>query len=678
MPRRQTVFPRRAPRLGTTALLLASAAAALFLLAQQSFRFSSTGPVAGETTENAPAAENPAAPSASAILSPDDFPRTEADPNAGAMLPPGEGVAPEPAEPTEPAPPPVPPETLAIEAAAKSLVAPERPYRDLLARVAAQTYEGRGYRPLWDDEVSLAATQRALSAIIATHAYPDFFALDPDSLASQLPETAVPKVDLALTIAILDAALLARIGILPPERIWSEWNKGKTPGSDNADPAAISGDLVLAANLRPFDLARALEQLGPKNRIYLDLWKAYPEARRAILQYSGLPAIPDPAQAGIGNPGEPYPFASAVATHLADRGYLQMDPALAQRLTAMTPELTAALMAFQRDYGLEVDGVFGPASWRYLNRNAADNYRSLSINLHRARLLPGDMGERYAIANIPCGELHLFERNHFHHSSMRIVYGATDPPEKRTVVFRDVMSEVVFCPYWFVPPGIIARDIVPKSREDIGFLERNDFEIVPDFNPSNRSTYPHTQENLDLVAQNRLFVRQRPGPTNSLGHVKFLFPNAYSIYFHDTPARELFALSQRDHSSGCVRVAAPEVLGSWLLGDNWSPERVKAAMDSATQSNHRVPQPVNVYITYLTTFPRPVGPGRTLLAPGRDAYDYDQRDSATLAAVLPWGTPSAGADGSAAASGTSSAQSPASGSAVPAAPAALTNQSAGR
>lgn len=515
----------------------------------------------------------------------------------------------------------------------------ERPYKEVLANSVAKVYEERGFRPLWDPEVLNQDLHLDLSKALANHAFPPLFSLDPLALLPEI-ETEAPPVDardLAYTVALVEAGLLCRFGAVDPASLWPDWNLDDTPGSEGDLPDSIARDIVLATAVRPFDPEKVLEILGPKNWIYRELHKQFPAYREAILKYSGLPAIPDPAKAGVGRPGEPYPYAPAIAAHLADRGYLPTPPEGFNSLSQISPELAAALMAFQKDYGLDADGIFGPASWRYLNSNAAERYRSLSINLHRARLLPANLGERYAIVNLPCAELYLFDQGDFHVETMRIVHGKASKDTHRTPIFRDVMQEVVFGPYWNVPKSIAIKEVLPKAQADWGYLSRNRYEIVSDFNPYNKNTHRLSPQNLELVAQGRLFLRQKPGPDNALGHVKFLFPNTFNVYMHDTPARNFFALGKRDLSHGCIRVSKPDRLGEWVLQpDGWSRDQVKAAMAGDERKSIALKEKIPVYIIYLTTFPRPVPGGKIVLVPGRDVYERDAEDAKTLAAAIPW------------------------------------------
>ncbi len=523
---------------------------------------------------------------------------------------------------------------------ALQVIPPDRHYRHLLADVVTESYQGKGFRSIWDPAGIAPSLYRDLSKALNSHGLPELMALDPEVLIKGITGDTVDKRDLAQTIAILDAGMMIRLGWVPTENIWSEWNKGDTPGIDDRSTDQITADLVVAAAVQPFELNRVIDALGPKNWIYRELRKAYPEAKQAILKYSGLPNIPDPATAGVGRPGEAYPYAAAIAAHLADKGYLELPAEQISGLSQMTPELTAALTAFQKDYGLDADGIFGPGSWRYLNTNAASQFRSIIINMHRARLLPSDFGDRYLLVNLPSAELFGFEDNDFHTATMRVVHGQASENTHHTPVFRDVMKEVVFAPYWNVPKSIAVKEILPKAQGDWGYLSRKRYEIVTNFNPYNKDSHRLSPENLELVAQGRLFLRQLPGPSNSLGRIKFLFPNTNNIYMHDTPSKSLFARSNRDYSHGCIRVSRPEELGKWVLeSQGWSGEQVKEAMFADDRKSQAIEKELNVYITYFTTFPRPVFGGKIVLAPARDVYELDAKDSTTLSEVLPWVEP---------------------------------------
>lgn len=534
------------------------------------------------------------------------------------------------------APLPVSPEEESLREQVRSLLPSDRHFANLAAVVIGQVYAQRGFRPLWEADAIAAGFHRALGEQLKRHALPELLAIDPETLVARVPAGGpVDARDLAHTVAFLDTALMVRIGVVPYSRIWADWDAGDKPGSDERSVESIVGDLVTVTSTRPFEMEKAIEAMGPKNWIYRELHKAYPAAKEAILKYSGLPQIPNPEQIGPGKPGEIYPAAPAIAAHLIDRGYLTMAPAQAAALTMMTPEVTGALIAFQTDYGLDPDGVFGQASWRHLNANAADRFRSIVINLHRARLMPGKPGDRYLIANLPCAELYLFDANDFPAKSMRIVHGKASVAAQHTRIFRDRMQEVVFGPYWNVPPSIARKELLPKMQEDWGYLSRNNYELVNSFGGSAGTRV--SPDTLAAVSSGSLLIRQRPGGSNALGYVKFLFPNPHNIYMHDTPARDFFARANRDYSHGCIRVAKPDELAEWVFApEGWTLEQVRGKMKNDLNKSVAVKGGINVYITYFTAFPRPAPGGRFLVSAGRDVYGLDSVDARTLAAFIPW------------------------------------------
>ena len=534
------------------------------------------------------------------------------------------------------APLPVGPEEESLRNQVKSLLPSERHFSELASIVIGQVYAQRGFRPLWRADTIAAGFHRALGEQLKRHALPELLAIDPETLVTRVPVGGpVEARDLAHTVAFLDTALMVRIGVVPSSMIWPDWDSGDKPGSDEGSVESIVGDLVTVTSAHPFEMEKAIHAMGPKNWIYRELHKAYPAAKEAILKYSGLPQIPSPEQIGPGKPGELYPAAPAIAAHLVDRGYLAMAPAEAAALTMMTPELTGALIAFQTDYGLDPDGVFGQASWGHLNANAADRFRSIVITLHRARLMPGKPGDRYLIANLPCAELYLFDANDFPAKSMRIVHGKASVASQHTRIFRDRMQEVVFGPYWNVPPSIARKELLPKMQEDWGYLSRNNYELVNSFGGSAGTRV--SPDTLAAVSSGSLLIRQRPGGSNALGYVKFLFPNPHNIYMHDTPARDFFARANRDYSHGCIRVAKPDELAEWVFApEGWTLEQVRGRMKNDLNKGVTVKGGINVYITYFTAFPRPAPGGRFLIASGRDVYGLDSVDARTLAAFIPW------------------------------------------
>ena len=191
----------------------------------------------------------------------------------------------------------------------------------------------------------------------------------------------------------------------------------------------------------------------------------------------------------------------------------------------------------------------------------------------------------------------------------------------------------MFRPYWSPPPGIIKEEIVPHARRDPGYLGRENLEIVAS-GRDDAPALPGTPENLDAVVAGRLYVRQKPGPQNSLGLAKFIFPNADNIYMHGTPAQQLFSRTRRDFSHGCIRLEDPARLAEWVLRDNpgWTRERIDKAMqgDRPTQVNLR--ERLRVVIFYDTVHVNSEGVVHFV----SDIYGHDRALDEALAQGYPY------------------------------------------
>ena len=255
-------------------------------------------------------------------------------------------------------------------------------------------------------------------------------------------------------------------------------------------------------------------------------------------------------------------------------------------------ELQEAVKRFQRRHGLEPDAVVGRTVAAQMNVPADARVRQIALNLERWRWLPRDLGDRHILVNVPEYRLEVWE----HHQvplTMRVVVGKKDTP---TPIFADDMTHVVFSPYWNVPPDIVKNETIPSALRDPAFLDRTNMEVL------DRSGKPVDPSSIDMEAVGEYRFRQRPGSSNSLGLVKFVFPNSYNVYLHDTPADSLFARATRSFSHGCVRVEQPEALARYVLGDQpaWTPERISEAMHAGTEKTVKLSRPLPVYLGYWT------------------------------------------------------------------------------
>ena len=257
--------------------------------------------------------------------------------------------------------------------------------------------------------------------------------------------------------------------------------------------------------------------------------------------------------------------------------------------------LAGAVAEFQARHGINVDSALGTETLDALNVPAEYRLGQIAANLERYRWLPRTLGERYIYVNVPAFQLTAYDKGEPVLESKVIV--GQEFEDKATPVFSDSMETVVFRPYWLITPDIQAKEVEPKVAADPGYLAANDMEYYKD------------------GGQTR--IRQRPGPKNALGYVKFLFPNDFNIYLHDTPNHELFDKDVRAFSHGCIRVEKPAELAQWVLG--WDAGRVDQAMNSGKDNQSvRLPKKIPVYITYATTY---VKDGKLYF--GNDLYHRD-------------------------------------------------------
>jgi murein L,D-transpeptidase YcbB/YkuD len=311
-------------------------------------------------------------------------------------------------------------------------------------------------------------------------------------------------------------------------------------------------------------------------------------------------------------------------------------PALAKRLAvtgdytgqineqdpAYGPELQEAVKRFQRRHGLEPDASIGPAAVTKMNVPADARVRQIALNLERWRWLPRDLGDRYLLVNVPEYRLEIWERGQVP-LSMRVVVGKKDTP---TPIFADDMTHVVFSPYWNVPATIAKNETVPSALRDPAFLRRTNIDVL------DKSGKPVDASAIDLENVGEYRFRQRPGASNSLGLVKFMFPNSFNVYLHDTPADSLFARATRSFSHGCVRVEQPEQLAQYVLRDQpeWTPERIAEAMHAGEERTVKIAAPLPVYLGYWTARVSADG----ILQFRDDLYGIDGRQMTLLARTI--------------------------------------------
>jgi murein L,D-transpeptidase YcbB/YkuD len=334
----------------------------------------------------------------------------------------------------------------------------------------------------------------------------------------------------------------------------------------------------------------------------------YARARRALAAYRALAAagepepVPDlpPGRSKV-EPGASWSGVPALAVRLRTFGDLA-DGVVAggDAPPVYNVALVEAVKHFQWRHGLESDGIIGRGTLRALNVPLARRVRQIELALERMRWLPA-LGDRPNVfVNVAFFRMWATDPSNGE-EPLRMNVVAGKALDHKTPLFVEQMEYIVFRPYWNPPRSIIVKELVPQARRDPSYLNREELEIVASGDDS-AAALPPTPENLTGVLAGRLFIRQRPGPKNALGLVKFIFPNEADVYMHGTPAPHLFARARRDFSHGCIRLENPARIAEWVLrGDpSWTRERIDAAMKGSRPVRVNLKQPLTVVVFYDT------------------------------------------------------------------------------
>ncbi|MFM9435321.1 L,D-transpeptidase YcbB [Janthinobacterium sp. CG_23.3] len=355
------------------------------------------------------------------------------------------------------------------------------------------------------------------------------------------------------------------------------------------DPASYVADAVATHTL-----PAAVRAAAPQLPLYAGL-------RQALQQYRALgahPALQQPLPAPAGGklaPGQAYAGAADLARRLSALGDL---PADAKGGAQYRDALVDGVKAFQLRHGLAADGVVGKGTLVQLNTSPAARIRQIELTLERLRWTPLLLGERMIVVNVPEFVLRAYEvKDGGAQLRMNVIVGKA--LDTRTPLFVKDMLNIEFSPYWNIPPSIAKAETVPRLRRDPAHFSKQGLEFVS----AAGTTVPQlSAANLDAVMRGELRIRQRPGPMNALGDIKFIFPNSDNIYLHHTPAVPLFKRDRRDLSHGCIRVEDPVALAKFVLQDQaeWTEQRIRDAMGSGKSHTIRLQRPLPVVIAYGT------------------------------------------------------------------------------
>jgi murein L,D-transpeptidase YcbB/YkuD len=354
----------------------------------------------------------------------------------------------------------------------------------------------------------------------------------------------------------------------------------------------------------------------------------YRTLRALLARYRALAAKEGPAlpASPVVRAGNAYAAAGVLRQRLRALG--DLTGGLDDDTPVYDPRTSEAVMRFQVRHGLTPDGVLGPSTQAALRVPLAARVLQIKLAMERLRWLPPLAGQRLVAIDIPMFRLWAIEPG-MPILSMEVVVGrAMRTP---TPVLMRPMREVVFRPYWNVPRSIVRHEVLPAIARDARYLRREDMEIVRG-DGDDAPAVDATPENLALLADGRLRLRQRPGPRNALGLVKFVFPNGDDVYLHGTPETVPFERARRDFSHGCVRVQDTVALAQWVLRDArepWTRDRIEAAMAAQRTRRVALPRPIPVLLFYVTAVAMPDGTVRF----ADDLYGHDARLVRALAAA---------------------------------------------
>jgi len=343
------------------------------------------------------------------------------------------------------------------------------------------------------------------------------------------------------------------------------------------------------------DLKTWIDSVRPSHPEYAALQQALTNLQ-AQRDKGGWPRIP----AGAFTPGRSNPSVIALRQRLTADGHLT-GSAASNTSPVYTKEDEAGVRAFQELHSLKGTGIADAATLKAMNVSLDDRIHQIEVNLERWRWMPNDFGSRHLVVNIPY--YHLMAReNGKTVMDIRVVVGK--PDEHKTPVFSSEMSTVVFSPYWNIPDSIVEGETAPSVARDPAYLAKNNIEIL-DMSKSGGTTVDAARVDWDDAEQlKHLAFRQKPGPNNALGHVKFLFPNEFDVYLHDTPADALFARPGRAFSHGCVRVEEPEALAKYILRgyEEWDDAHILEAMNAGVEKQFKLKEKIPVHIVYFTAW----------------------------------------------------------------------------
>ncbi len=460
--------------------------------------------------------------------------------------------------------------------------------------IVEEVYRARAMRPIWVSESGVLPRGRDMARLLAEA---DLDALDPNDYGAGYVSSVLGATD-PQTLAGLEVRL--SIGLA---QFTADLGQGRT-APNAADPELflyreeVDKAVVLNTVEAATDLEVFVDRYRPQSPRY-DRIRAALTDYRLLAELGGWEPIPDgPAL----KPGMTDPRIGMVRERLVLWGDLDAEALPADSDPDFYDDaLEVAIKRAQYRHGLTQDGVVGRNTLAALNVSVEDRVEQLVLNLERRRWMPDDLGQRYVFVNLADFNLKIVDGEQTIYED-RVVVGR---PYHRTPVFSHEMTYLVVNPFWHVPPSIARNELLPKIQEDAGYLAANNFTLLSDWSAGATEIDPLTVDWQSVEPRSFAYkIRQGPGDGNALGRLKFMFPNRFNIYLHDTPAKSLFARDQRSFSHGCIRVMNPPELAEVVLADHpdWDLERINRTIDGGDRTVVSLPEPLPVHLSYQTAW----------------------------------------------------------------------------
>ncbi|HUV76859.1 MAG TPA: L,D-transpeptidase family protein [Desulfobacterales bacterium] len=493
-----------------------------------------------------------------------------------------------------------------------------------------QFYQRRGFSPAWSGDEGISPQAGSLIEEINRA---DQEGLRPDDYhrvnivsllkmiekKQALGERVDPKTWVDLDLLLTDTFMLYSSHLLAgrvnPETIHSNW----VVANPNADLINI-----LQSALDSNQIVNVLRDLRPIHDGYIGLKQFLRQYRDIANKEDGSPMLPG-TNLRRGDQGASVQRLRDRLVFLGDLEHSNEEPI---DLFDETTEL--AVIKCQKRHGLKSDGIVGPRTLDILNTPIQHRVRQIELNMERWRWIPRDLGNRYLIVNIADALLWVTE-NRQRIMEMRVIVGR---PYRQTPVFSSKMIYMVINPYWNIPTSLVLKDILPKIQKNDNYIAQQGIKVFKDWSKGAPEIDPETVDWKKFKRQNFTYkLRQDPGLRNALGRIKFIFPNKFAVYLHDTPKRSDFKETHRNFSSGCIRTEKPVDLARYLLQDDhqWSRDKLLEIIETGETQVIELQRPITVHLQYWTAWVDEYG----RLNFRDDIYDRDRALDQALKERLP-------------------------------------------